>query len=63
MQKDIFVFTGYAQIKIRIEDSADIKYILNGKFNSLVDAIFYQTQYFTNFPPRRRSAIQLKTFI
>jgi hypothetical protein len=44
MQKDIFVFTGYAQIKIRIEDSADIKYILNGKFNSLVDTIFYQTK-------------------
>jgi len=44
MQEDILIFSGDTQIEICIQDSADIKDILNGKFNPLVDAVLYKPQ-------------------
>lgn len=44
MQKDVLIFTGNSECKIGIKDGTDIEYILNSKFNPLVDRIFYKTQ-------------------
>lgn len=40
MHQDILVITGYSKSEIRVNDGADIKHILNGKFDSLVDPVF-----------------------
>lgn len=40
MHQDILVIAANSKSEIRVDDGADIKNILNGKFDSLVDPVF-----------------------
>jgi len=49
VHKDVFVVPGNVECEIRLDDGADIKNILNGKFRSLVDTVFHKAGV-TEFP-------------